>query len=561
MKVYGAILSTYFSNPEQRRNLRVLALLLVLFVFLLVVFAVTFQWLMAKEGQSHSWVTAVYWTIVTMSTLGFGDIIFHTDAGRIFSLVVLLSGSLFMLVLLPFTVIQFFFIPLMEMHRAARTPTSLPTKMRGHVLLTNLGAIEESLIRMLKQSRIEYAVIVEDPQQASRLSDEGYRVILGALDDTETYRAARAEQAVLVASTLSDSRNCNVAFSVRELCADVPIVCTAAHSDSIDILELAGSTRVVQLGQSLGKALGRRVLGGVAKCHEIGRFDDLVIAEVPVAHTPLVGRSLRAINLRAHVPVNVIGVWERGHFIAAGPETVIHENSVLVLTGTREQLRQFDSLFCIYQSRDPRVLIIGAGRVGRGAAALLDQQGVEYAIVERQSERNRDPARYIIGDAADLKVLKAAGIDDCSAVIITTHDDDTNVFLTIYCRKLRPDVQILARSNVERNVSTLHRAGADFVLSYASIGATALFNLLKRTDILLVAEGLHVFRLPAPASIVGKSLAESHVPRDSGCIVIAVYHDGLMNSSPSPHQPIPQGADLILIGDAEAEARFHHTFM
>ncbi len=46
-----------------------------------------------------------------MSTLGFGDITFHSDLGRLFSIVVLFSGIVFLLVMLPFTFIQFFTPP------------------------------------------------------------------------------------------------------------------------------------------------------------------------------------------------------------------------------------------------------------------------------------------------------------------------------------------------------------------------------------------------------------------------------------------------------------------
>jgi hypothetical protein len=59
--------------------------------------------LMLYEGRQYSWVTGFYWTLTTMSTLGFGDITFHSDAGRLFSVVVLLSGIVFLLVMLPFT--------------------------------------------------------------------------------------------------------------------------------------------------------------------------------------------------------------------------------------------------------------------------------------------------------------------------------------------------------------------------------------------------------------------------------------------------------------------------
>ena len=87
------------------------------------------------------------------------------------------------------------------------------------------------------------------------------------------------------------------------------------------------------------------------------------------------------------------------------------------------------------------------------------------------------------------------------SVVITPHDDDLNIYLTILCRKLRPDVQIISRATLDRNVSSLHRAGADIVASYASMGANAIFNLLQRSDVLMVAEGLSVFKVKMPASL------------------------------------------------------------
>ena len=55
-----------------------------------------FHFIMAREGQSHSWVTGFYWVLTVMTTLGFGDITLHSDLGRIFSSVVLLSGVMFL---------------------------------------------------------------------------------------------------------------------------------------------------------------------------------------------------------------------------------------------------------------------------------------------------------------------------------------------------------------------------------------------------------------------------------------------------------------------------------
>ena len=105
-----------------------------------------------------------------------------------------------------------------------------------------------------------------------------------------------------------------------------------------------------------------------------------------------------------------------------------------------------------------------------------------------------------------------------------------------------------------------HRAGADFVMSYASMGANAVFNLLKRSNILMVAEGLDVLKIRIPASLQGKSLAESSIRAKTGCSVIAVSKDGAMEINPDPHAPLPAEAEIVLIGTVEAERRFLEVY-
>jgi voltage-gated potassium channel len=141
-------------------------------------------------------------------------------------------------------------------------------------------------------------------------------------------------------------------------------------------------------------------------------------------------------------------------------------------------------------------------------------------------------------------------------VLVTTHDDDMNVYLTLYCRRLRPDIQIIARANVDRNVSTLHRAGADSVLSYAAIGATAIWNEVNPDNVLQLAKGLEVFQVPVPPALVGRTLAESQIRQGTGCNVVAVVGEGQHDLNPDPWTPLPAGALLVLIADEDSEDRF-----
>jgi len=547
---------SHLTNPSRRRNLFSLAKLLAVFVVLVTVFTIAFHFLMEAEGQSHSWITGIYWVLVVMSTLGFGDITFHSDAGRLFSVVVLITGSIFMLVLLPFMFIQFFYVPWMEAQAAARAPRSIPPTVSGHVILTRLGIVERSLIRMLQRSHIPYVLLVAELTEALRLHDEGFTVMLGDLDERDTYVRARADQAALIVATQPDTTNTNVAFTVREISSSVTIVATASSAASVDILELAGCNQVLQLGEMLGGALSRCILGYDAKCHVIGEFGDLLIAEAAATGTPLIGNTLKDAAVGEYARLNVVGVWDRGRFALAGPETRVEATSTLLVAGTRQDLDEYDVLLTSYCPLRNPVIIIGGGRVGRSTAAHLRANGVDYRIVERLAERVRDPEKYVVGDAAEIEVLERAGIDNCSSVVITTHDDDVNVYLAIYCRRLRPDVQILARANQDRNVSTLHRAGADFVMSYASTGATSVFNLLKRGNILMITEGLDVFRVPVPKTLVGRSLTEIRFRQTTGCNVVAVEKDGRCNANPNPTEPLAASSSLILVGDSAAEERF-----
>lgn len=555
MKSLALIFST-LGRAENRSSVRLFLKLLGLLVVMVAVFSAGFHWVMAREGQSYSWPSSVYWTLVTMSTVGFGDITFQSDLGRIFSIVVLLTGSMFILVLLPFTFIQFVFLPWMVSRRNARAPRSVAATVSGHVVLTHIGPIEEALIERLDRADVPYVVLEPDLDAALALHDRDVSVMVGELDDPATYDAARVADAALVATTRSDPTNTNVAFTIREIDPSVPIIATASTDTSVDVLELAGCTQTLQLGEMLGAGFAQRVLRPGAATHVIGEFGPLLVAEASVAGTSLVGTTIGSSRLREEVAVNVVGIWERGRFRAAEPTSAITDHTVLVVAGTQAQLDAFDARFSVDVPIHHNVVIVGGGRVGRAVGRRLADAGIDHRIVERDPLRVRATDRAVVGDAADIDVLREAGIDDAETVIVTTHDDDINVYLTLYCRKLRPDVQVLSRANLDRNVSTLHRAGADAVLSYTSAGATAIWNALDVNATVVLAEGLDVFRASAPDAVAGRSLRECAIRAETGATVVAVLVGDELVSTPSADTVVPDGAELILIGDEQAEDRF-----
>jgi Trk K+ transport system NAD-binding subunit len=543
-----------------KKNLRNLGKFLVVIAAAITIYSILFHFIMEYEERQFSWITGFYWTLTVMSTLGFGDITFTSDLGFVFSIIVLLSGILFLLIMLPFTFIRFFYAPWLESQAQSRTPHELPKGTKNHIIMTNYEPIAMSLIRKLDQYGFKYAVVVQDTQAASELLDMNVKVVVGELDMPETYRKLRVEKAALVFVNNDDMLNTNIIATIREVSESVPIITIANAYDSIDILELAGATHVFQFTSMLGVTMAQHALGVSAQANIVGALGGVHIAEAYAAHTPYEGKELIKSGLREKTGVIVVGIWQRGKFEIPRPETIIHPNSILLLAGSEEHFRKYDDYVGSFRTFSVPVVILGGGRVGQAAADTLEELGIDYRVVEKNKDSIKDNNKYILGDAADLHALERAGISaESPAVLITTHDDDINIYLTIYCRELRANIQIISRATRDRNISKLYSVGADIVLSYASMGANKILNILKPDEILMLAEGLNVFKANVSASLTGKSLAENQIRKKTGCNVIAIRSGDSFDVNPDPTVKLKGSEELILIGTAEAEKKFNEV--
>ena len=542
-------------TKKQERNIWILTKFLFALIAMVTIYSILFHFLMIFENREFSWITGFYWTLTVMSTLGFGDITFATDLGKLFSIIVLISGIVFLLTMLPFTFIQFFYLPWLDAQAKARVIRELPAGTKDHVILTTYDPVTINLAEKLSQYRHEYIIVLDDVQQALEIQDLDFRVAVGDLGDPQTYRRLKVGDAALVVANVDDMMNTNIAFTVREISLTVTIVANADLDDSVDILELAGSTHVFQFMKMLGQSLARRVLGTSTRANVIGKVESLLIAEAPAMRTPLVGKTLLQSKLRETIGINVLGVWERGRFIIPTAQTPIHPTTVLLLAGSTDQFNAYDEKFGREEKYKEPVLILGGGRVGRAAADALAERNIDYRIIEKNQKLIEDE-HYIYGSAADINTLMAAGIKTTPSIIVTTHDDPTNIYLTIYCRRLSPNTQIIVRANLERNISKLHTAGADLVMSYASMAANTILNLLKPDELLMLAEGLNIFRVVLPPTYIGKSLSESRIRSQTGCNVVAICEPEAMCINPEPSHRFSENNELILIGSGEAERRF-----
>jgi voltage-gated potassium channel len=565
MKLLGTLLASVTSEREMRQNLMVLARLFVLVLVVVAVFTVGFHMIMLWEGQYHSWFTGVYWTLTVMSTLGFGDITFQTDLGRAFAMVVLLTGMILLLIVLPFAFIRFFYAPWLEAQVRLRAPRQVADSVTEHVILTARDAIADGLIQRFRTRGMPYYLVEPDPTTAAYLQDDGISVITGAFDDSETYARMGADRARLVLAGRDDVANSNIALSVREAAPHVRIAALAENPDSVDILELAGCDDVLALKQQLGQMLARRADTHRGEIHVVGRFRELEVAEFSARNTPLVGKTVGDSGLREMVGVTVVGMWDRAHLVPVSSKTLITERCVPIVVGTSQMIEDLDA----YLSRavEPHagaVLIIGGGKVGRAATRELKELGAAVHLIERNPERIPQlegiADRVFLGDANNRELMERAGLDIAPSVLLTTNDDAMNIYLAVYCRRLRPDLLIVSRITHQRNVESIQRAGADLALSYATLGVESTFSLIRDRESVVLGEGVELLEIMTPSSLFGRTLAQSAIGERTGLHVIALQTRSGLIPNPPPDTLLDEGSELAMIGDEDRYETFVKTF-
>lgn len=565
MKFLPSQLAYLLQQRESRQNLKALAQYMGLLSATIGAFTVLFHVIMVNvEGQNHSWLTGLYWTLTVMTTLGFGDITFQSDLGRFFSLLVLVTGLLMLLIMLPFTFIRFFYAPWLEAQIRVRAPLELPPETEGHVIICRRDEVAAALVPRLEAHGIPHVTLEPDKARAAELMLEGVPVLAANMEDPNSYLAARVQRATLVLANGNDATNCNITLTAREVAPDVPIAALVEHDDSEDVIEMAGANHVLLIKRKLGEHLAGRAAAGRAHAQVVGRFGELLLAELPVHGTALSGQMVRDTDIRERTGLNIVGCWKRGHLGPAQAHTVLEEHMVVVVAGSADQVAALDALLEGAQQYGNRVLVIGGGRVGRSAARALHLRGIDVTVIEK------DPAlahslgqvadEVICGDASDYSVITRAGIESAPSVVLTANDDALNILLALYCRKLNPEIRIVSRITLERNLEAIHRAGADFVLSFTTLAASSIMAILQGRETVILGEDVDVFTVRTPRSLAGLSLSESGIGASTGLNVIALSSSGNVQTALSAATRLEVGVDLVMIGTPEQRDEFRRRF-
>jgi Trk K+ transport system NAD-binding subunit len=399
---------------------------------------------------------------------------------------------------------------------------------------------------------------------ANQLLEDGFTVVAGEVDDAATYESVNIDKARLLLANAEDSVNTNILLTVRSLNSQIPTIAIAEENDSLDIFSLSGATYPLPLKARLGEYLATRVSAGIGTAHEVGRFKDLVIVEFLVHDTALSGMTLRETRMREKTGLNVVGIWESGHFVPVRPDQPLADTSVPVAIGKPHQVERLNNLLGETIEEEHEVLVIGGGQVGISATLALRERGVSVRLLDLNPELEDELKQYCnsvtIGNAADRKTLEKAGIHEVSAVALTTNDDAENIHLAVYCRRLNPSLSIVSRVTRERNVEALYRAGSDFVLSYSSLGREFITAHIMDREPVMVGEGADFFSVELPPSLEGKTLPESGIGARTGLVVIAIEEGEETITNPGAKVTLNPPQRLIMLGTNEQREKFNEIY-
>ena len=230
-------------------------------------------------------VDALYYTTVTLTTTGYGDITPVTDGARLVNALVVTPMRLLFVVLLVGTTIQALTQRSREEYRLMRWRD----RTGRHVVVIGYGTKGRNAIRaMLERGHTrEQVVVVEvDPQVAQAAAADGLVVVTGNATDHRTLTEALVDRAQTVVVALGrDDASILVTLTVRRLAPAVTVVAAARQADHAMLLEQSGASSVVVSSETAGRLLGLatsspQAVGVVQDLLSFGRGLDLAAREV-----------------------------------------------------------------------------------------------------------------------------------------------------------------------------------------------------------------------------------------------------------------------------------------
>ncbi|MEE9417316.1 MAG: potassium channel family protein [Acidimicrobiales bacterium] len=308
------------------------------FVFLVTLIGTAWYWLVENFG----FIDALYQSVITVSTVGFGEVEPLDSSGRLFTIVLIIFGVASMVWAVG-TFVEMLIDTSISRITSRRKVRTLE-RMSGHTIVCGYGRTGAAVARLLP-SDCTVGVIALGAESAEEATEDGYVVIEGDCTHDETLVAAGIERAERVIICLSsDSDAISTVLSIKVLNPSARVVTRVNHSISTRKLQLAGADQVVSPVQ-----MGAQRLVADSLEPSVGSFLDAAL------HDESVGLSIRAVvvcdlarqqspaGIEGATGVRIIGVQDiDGQILEVAASTVLSEGQTVLAAGHRDELAKLE---------------------------------------------------------------------------------------------------------------------------------------------------------------------------------------------------------------------------
>lgn len=303
--------------------------------------------------EGWSLLDAVYMTVITVATVGFQEVHELGPGGRVFTIVLVLTGTSAILFSVG-TFVDF----LVEGHLRGilegRRMHKQVEALTGHHIVAGIGRVGSEVARALAERGEPFIIVESDESAIEAASDEGWLFVHGDASQEDTLREAGIARAKSLVTALdTDADNLFVTLTGRTLNPSLFIVARSSHASSEEKLMRAGADRVITPNVIGGRRMASMVVSPV-----ISDYLDLVthggeiefrLEEVVVGdNAPYAGLSLSQARVRDVIGVLVLAIREKTGPVNTNPssDTVMHPGDRLIVLGTESQLKDMVQNVC-----------------------------------------------------------------------------------------------------------------------------------------------------------------------------------------------------------------------
>jgi voltage-gated potassium channel len=311
-------------------------------VLLLVLGVAGYHWL-----EGFNFIDSLYMTVITMSTVGFGEVHPLSPAGRLFTIGLIVGG----VVLAAYAVsmgVEVLVSGEWSVQWQERRKKRMLADLNQHVIVCGFGRVGRFVTQELRAEKIPYLVIEKDPERAALAERLGNLVLMGNGANEGLLHEAGIDRARgLVAAVDSDAENMYITLTARGLAPNLDIISRANFDDSESKLLRAGATKVI-LPYRIS---GRRMVTMLVRPDVADFLDEvahaggmeLLLEQVCVAEgSMLVGLTLADARAKTNLDVTVLAYKSPGATMNTrpGPDTVLTAGMQILALGTQEQLKE-----------------------------------------------------------------------------------------------------------------------------------------------------------------------------------------------------------------------------